>query len=190
MRIMTNSRSGAVALACFVAMAPCVVSAAEQLDASGQASRQAAQTAVARDVSLMDHGTLHGQVVDVHGAPAGGAQITVRQGEHVVVSVQADASGRFSIRDLQGGVYQLQTDQGGGLYRLWAPGTAPPSAVQQLLVVDGNVIRGQYRGGLAGADSGQFGGMFMRLLHNPWFVGAGIATAIALPLALDDDDAS
>ena len=40
----------------------------------------------------------------------------------------------------------------------------------------------------AGGGGGIFGGA--GLLSNPWIIGAGVAAAIAIPIALDDDDAS
>jgi len=45
-------------------------------------------------------------------------------------------------------------------------------------------------GGLFGGAGG--GGIFggAGLLSSPWIIGAGVAAAIAIPLALDDDDAS
>lgn len=45
-------------------------------------------------------------------------------------------------------------------------------------------------GGGAGGFLGGGGGGILGLLSNPWVIGAGVAAAIAIPLALDDDDAS
>ena len=43
-------------------------------------------------------------------------------------------------------------------------------------------------GGIFGGAGG--GGGMLGLLSNPWVIGAAVAAAIAIPLALDDDDAS
>ena len=48
-------------------------------------------------------------------------------------------------------------------------------------------------GGACGGGGGFLGGGgggLLGLLSNPWVIGAGVAAAIAIPLALDDDDAS
>ncbi len=45
-------------------------------------------------------------------------------------------------------------------------------------------------GGCGGGLFGGGGGGLLGLLSNPWVIGAGVAAAIAIPLALDDDDAS
>jgi hypothetical protein len=152
------------------------------------ARQQGASQPQVRDVELQQGGTLEGQVLDSQGVPLAETTVFVVRDGQAVAATQTGASGWFSIADLRGGVYQVGTSQGGGVFRLWAPHTAPPAAAQQVLVVHGAVARGGFRHGLVGGGHGQFGGVFMNLLHNPWFVGGVIATAIALPIALDDDD--
>ena len=51
---------------------------------------------------------------------------------------------------------------------------------------------GLFGGGHGGGFGGHFGGggLAHGLLTKPWLLGAGVAAAIAIPLALDDDDAS
>ena len=78
--------------------------------------------------------------------------------------------------------------------RLWAANTAPPSAVAGFTHVDGAVQRGQCTvdsctgtcGGTCGACKGKCGPL--GLLMNPWVIGAAVAAAIAIPLAVNDDD--
>ncbi len=136
----------------------------------------AVQSPVIRDVALQAGGTMRGQVVDAQGNPC--AQIplqVVRTSDSATVAMtRTDAQGWFKLSSLTGGVYRLQTPAGAAVYRLWAPNTAPPSAVASALIVQGDPTM---RGNLG--NIGWFG----------WtLIGLGIAAAIALPLALDDDD--
>ena len=60
-------------------------------------------------------------------------------------------------------------------------------------VMDGGYMAGPACGpGCDGCSTcgggGGFGGGVMGLVSNPWFVGAVVAAAIAIPLAVDDDD--
>jgi hypothetical protein len=101
------------------------------------------------------------------------ARVAVR----LAVSGQAPAvahtndQGVFEFAQVKAGVYQLGTEQGMATVRAWAPNTAPPNARPGALLVHGNpeVLRGQL-GGIGG----------------PILLGVLVATAIALPLALDD----
>ena len=136
----------------------------------------AAAPVVIRDIALQAGGTMRGQVVDAQGNPCGQIPLrVVRTTDQAPVAIaQTDAQGRFDVSGLTGGVYRVETPAGAAVYRLWAPNTAPPSAVASALVVQGDPA---VRGNLGGL--GWFG----------WtLIGLGVAAAIALPLALDDDD--
>lgn len=125
------------------------------------------------DVALTSGGVFSGQVVDAQGQPQAGSNVVVSQQQQVVATTTTDQNGQFSIRGLQGGVYQVASGQGMKLYRLWAPDTAPPGARQSALVVTGDqVVRGQ--GGLR------------YWLTNPWVLAVGVAAAIAVPIALSN----
>ncbi len=141
----------------------------------GQIAR-AAQPLV-NDVALAHGGVLKGKIVDRQGVAQMGVPVRLIQGTEVVASAQTDAQGEFVVADLRGGVYQIQTDNSAGVYRLWAPETAPPAANDGLLIVNGDeAVRGNQGGGLLG------------MLANPWVLALIIAAAIAIPLALSDDD--
>jgi len=147
-----------------------------------------AATSVIRDVALQPGGVLSGQVLDEQAVAQGQSRIAVvYQGKPLTVT-ETDSEGRFELAGLQPGVYELHLAQGGGIYRVWAPRTAPPAAEQGVLLVqDSRVVRGlgaPFDGGLSNGG-GHFG-----WLANPWVLAGGVALAIALPLALDDDDAS
>ena len=68
----------------------------------------------------------------------------LRQGA-MVGACQTDDAGRFAIKGLTGGVYEVRSSQGGALLcRCWAPQTAPPSATSNLMLsTSSQVVRGQ-----------------------------------------------
>ncbi len=144
----------------------------------GQFAR-AAQPLVT-DVALAQGGILNGKVVDRQGAAQARVAVhLVRDGEMVAAS-ETDAQGEFHVAGLRGGVYQVETSQSVGVYRLWAEQTAPPAANEGILIVNGDdAVRGNQCGP---------GGGVLGFLANPWVLAAIVAAAIAIPLALDDDD--
>jgi len=136
------------------------------------------QAPAIRDIALQTGGAMHGQVVDAQGNPCGQVAVrVVRTADPTPLAIaQTDSQGRFAVTGLSGGLYRVETPAGAAMYRLWAPNTAPPSATASALVVQGDPTM---RGNLGGL--GWFG----------WtLIGLGVAAAIAIPLALDDDDAS
>jgi len=126
------------------------------------------------DIALQENGLLEGQVLDTQGIPVTGVPVAVVQQGKAVAVTKTNTSGRFAFEGLGGGLFQVVTQQGGAAYRLWAPGTAPPSAPTDALIVNGDTV---VRGGMGGG-----------LLSNPWFLGGVVAAAVAIPLILDDDD--
>jgi hypothetical protein len=146
--------------------------------ASTQLSRPA--SSAVRDVALHDGGSLTGQVLDASGTPVAGTAVAVIDQGRAVASTQTGVDGRFAIAGVKAGVYEVATSNGVTVCRLWAPRTAPPAAQSDALVVHGDtVVRGAVGGG------GVIG-----FLSNPWVLGGIVAAAIAIPLILDDDDAS
>jgi len=133
-----------------------------------------------RDVALHDGGSLTGQVLDAAGTPVAGTAVAVLDQGRAVASTQTGADGRFAMAGVKAGVYEVATSNGVTVCRLWAPRTAPPAAQSDALVVHGEtVVRGA-----------QGGGGVIKFLSNPWVLGGIVAAAIAIPLILDDDDAS
>ena len=98
----------------------------------GQLAR-AAQPLV-NDVALARGGVVTGKVVDRQGAAQAGVEVRVVQQGQVIATTQTDSQGEFQVADLRGGVYQIETTQGVGVYRLWADQTAPPAANDGVLV--------------------------------------------------------
>ena len=125
------------------------------------------------DVALRDGGVLVGQMVNGQNAPQSGVRVSLQdvQNREVAAAV-TDHQGSFAISGVRGGVYQVVTSQSRQVYRVWSPGIAPPSAQQGvLLVTPGQTVRGVLGDG---TGIGPWGGAL---------IGAGIATAVAVPVA-------
>jgi hypothetical protein len=153
--------------------------AAKQSDLTAPVSDVAA---VHSDVALRPGGILVGQVVDQQGVVKPGAVVSVQYSDYEVVRTTTDSNGVFAAQGMRGGQYQLVTEDGVSVCRLWAPDTAPPSARPAALVVSGNkVVRGQWGGGPVHQ-------WVDWVKAHPYITAGVIATAIAVPLALADDD--
>jgi hypothetical protein len=156
----------AVALACVGMLLP------QRLMATTTISAQP----VVHDIALGNNGALAGQVVDSQGIPQPHADVSVWQNENRVATAKSDEKGNFQVSGLRSGVHQVAAGEGVSVYRFWAPNTAPPSATSQAMVVnDQNVVRGN---GVVG------------FLTNPWVLAGIVAAAIAIPIALNNDDDS
>jgi hypothetical protein len=131
------------------------------------------------DLQLQDGGVLAGQLVDADGQALPGQEIVLLRGSQIVAQTTADAEGHFAFERVAGGVYQIA---GGGMAvscRCWAAHTAPPAASPRLLMVcsEQDLIRAQRP--------------FSDIVTNPLVVGAFIAGAIAIPIAIhNSSDAS
>ncbi|MBN1910466.1 MAG: carboxypeptidase regulatory-like domain-containing protein [Pirellulales bacterium] len=132
---------------------------------------------VAVDVALQDNGVLGGRVINIEGNALTEAAIQLRQHNRVIAQGQTDDLGRFEFPGLRGGVYQVVVANSYATYRAWAPGTAPRgTGSEALLIVGAHTVRGQE------PTRAQ---RLRRLLCNPLVIGAGVATAIAVPVAVD-----
>jgi len=99
---------------------------------------------VVRDVGLDRDGKLHGLVLGGTGVPARRVEVTALRQGHVVTRTVTDASGRFQLVGLHGGLWRLAGGNADGLFRVWAAGTAPPAArAEAVLRVHRPVVRGQ-----------------------------------------------
>ncbi len=146
------------------------------LPASALAAHPAPSPVV--DIALQEGGLLLGQVMSPEGLAQVAEPVSIRRGGEEVLRVATDTRGAFTAEGLRGGIYTLATSQGASTFRLWSAGTAPPSAQPQVLLVSGtDVVRGQLPG------FGREG-----ILRNPWVLAAIVATAIAVPIAVSDDN--
>ncbi len=138
-------------------------------------------TVAPKDVTLHEGGVLLGQVVDAQGANVALTQVTLYAGGKEIARTQSDNTGKFSISGLKGGVYQVASANNRGVYRLWSPQTAPPAAGRGVMLVSGSdIARGQ--------GGSPFGGVVNWIAKHPIMTAGAVAAAIAIPIALDDDD--
>jgi hypothetical protein len=123
------------------------------------------------DVALGEGGTFTGQLVDPQGEGQAGVAVRLVQGDREIAVGRTDSRGHFAFRGLRGGTYLVQSDRGHGVCRLWAPGTAPPSATPAvLLVAGGELLRGQWMDGAQ--------------LRNKLLLKAAACLMVAVPLAV------
>jgi len=152
------------------------------------------QTPVVIDVALQSGGLLLGQVVNPQGIGLAKVPVSIRDRGREVATTQTDNRGRFAVRGLRTGVYQLVTTEGHGTYRLWQPGTAPPTSQQGVLLVAGQkTVRGQCPdcgepscGEPECATPGRRG--LALWLANPWVVAGIVGTAVAVPVSIHNAD--
>jgi hypothetical protein len=146
------------------------------------AASPAGQEPTIVDVALYDNHVLLGQVVDTAGLPKPHVPVTILTGEEPLAVGKTDDQGFFAFRGLQGGVYQITAARGCGAYRVWAPGTAPPVAQRGALVVAGqDLVRGNCCDDPCSEAIGWAG---FCLCSKPLVVGALVATAVAIPVAI------
>jgi hypothetical protein len=149
---------------------------------------ESAQAPVVADVALGNGGVFVGKVVNAHGAPLVKVAVSLQQAGNEVATTTTDAEGVFAVQGLRGGVYQVVSEGGVVSYRLWAPNTAPPAANQSALIVTGTeIVNGTSVAGTQYTPA-HGGGIMGWMRQHPILVAAGVATAIAVPLALADDD--
>lgn len=191
---MVSKRSGVVVLV-LIAMAT---------NATAATKPQGKQASKLLDVSLQKGGVLVGQVLNPQGKPIAATTISVIDSRQKIAKVFTDRDGNFRVTGLKGGVFRVATLQQQKVCRLWAPQTAPPAAQSGVLLVSkSEVLRAQCGcgarvgenpgcggccpGGVFGRGYGG-GGIANWIDNHPLIVSGGIASAIAIPLAVDDDD--
>jgi hypothetical protein len=138
-----------------------------------------------RDVELGFGGLLIGRLLDANGRPIADSEVSILTGDKPLAETRTDVEGVFAVSNLRGGVHKITTADSVQLCRLWVPGTAPPQASKSIDIIgNSTIIRGQY-----GPPPGN------RLLKkakvwatNPFIVGGVVAAAVAIPVALSDND--
>jgi hypothetical protein len=122
---------------------------------------QKAETAIA-DVTLAAGGTIRGQVVDAQGQPVADAHVSVVHDGKTVAGTKTSADGTFAVRGLRGGAHVVMSGEHGGVYRMWAPETAPPSARPGIMIVRGSAATRGQNGWMSGKGllmAGALGGI-------------------------------
>ncbi len=168
----------AMLIACCGLVFPARMQAAvPDTSATSPISPAAAQPRLITDVALGENGRLSGQAIDGSGMPAADKAVTLLQQGIEVAHTHTDATGRFTVNHLTGGIYEVHCENGGGLARLWAPHTAPPAARAVLVVSCGApIVRGQH-------TMGPFDGSWLKG-RGPWIIAAAAIVAVPTALAL------
>jgi hypothetical protein len=147
------------------------------------------------DVALSEGGRLEGQVVDYHGNILPNVPVTLKTEGVEPIATTTTEEGRFAYEGVTGGVYQVVLKDGDSTtIRAWTQEAAPPNARAEAVVYMQNTTEPEAlspnaptgRGGQAyrGGTRAQVGPV-RRLISNPIVLPAAIATAIALPIALN-----
>lgn len=127
------------------------------------------------DVALTEGGVLQGQVVDLQGGAVAGVPVSVKAQDNQVFQTTTTKDGKFTIKGLRDGIYQLVTGERQGVYRVWTSRTAPPAAQKSAIVY---------------TQGGGGGGGLKMFLANPIVIAGLVATAIAVPVALANSGSS
>ena len=126
-----------------------------------------------------------GRVLDQQGVPQGNIPVMLLASGQTLAETTTDRNGSFVFANLRGGVYQVVSTDAVGIYRVWMPGTAPPSAQPSALIIAGeDVVRGQFRPLRQGCAQARF------WLSHPCVVAGLVATGVLVPVLLlncDDD---
>lgn len=175
-----------------------VLACVGMISAPVTAASPTANQAQPGDVALAPGGALGGQLVTAQGGALTQAPVVIYQNGEEVARTMTDQAGAFRADGLRGGLYDIVAPGYHGQYRLWAPGTAPPAANQGLLMVAGDqAVLGQSCGPYGacspaapacGACGGPFAAVTGWVAEHPLMTAGIIAAAIAIPLAIDDDD--
>ena len=137
------------------------------------------------DVALGHNGVLFGQLLDRQSRQLPITQIHLTNGVREWTTY-TDEQGYFRVEGLVGSTYQVQAAGQVQIVRAWAQGTAPPQAVEGLLLIhDNSVVLGQHCG------SPVCGSMICAAKHplsNPFILGGLVAAAVAIPVAIHNSD--
>ena len=186
-----TKRTLVVLVSIAIAVQPQLLFAAEQVANEVETSSKAHQIPAlpqqsSSDIVLAEKGVLVGRVVNAQGQPMPMAPVSLRTGGKEIARPHTDQDGRFKVSSLKGGIYEVVSPGHQRVYRFWAPRTAPPAAQHGItLVSHGDVIRGQYG---PPSPGGMFSAMGQKIAEHPIFTAGLIATAVAVPIALDEDD--
>ena len=166
-------RVAVVAMTCLGVCFPHQSFAREAVVVNGIAVSQTVE-----DLSLQGE-TLVGGLVDQNGKGVEDAPVLIAQNGKTLLKLRTDSEGRFAAKGIRPGVYQVVSHGAAGNYRVWSADQAPATAKRGVIhQVDPQIARGHSHS------------MLTNLLSNPLVIAGIIATAIAMPLALDDDNNS
>ena len=128
------------------------------------------------DVVLATNNVLVGQVLDAQGLAVAETEVVVTQGKQEVARTLTNQLGEFAVTLPRGGVYLVVSNRSAQVVRTWTPAAAPPMAAERAVLAERDeVIRAQ----MGGSFLGNWGSPLALLVY------AGIATAIAVPIAIN-----
>lgn len=143
-------------------------------DSAARLSRTELRRATVHDIRLDQRQQFHGVVVDGQGQAVKACELRLRRtaGHGDPLEARTDEHGRFVFSQVHAGTYQLETEQGVSVCRLWTADAAPPSAAPSLLVVDDPLVeRGQR----------PLGELFVM---DPVLMATVVAAAVAIPIVI------
>ena len=150
------------------------------------------------NVKLTDAGQLNGRVADGNGRPMADQTVSLIKAGHVVAQANTNADGVFAVAKVVPGTYVLSVDQKAAEVRVWEAVTAPPTSMNEALLLAGDApVRGQYcengcpPGGCnCGGGGGFFGGLdFITLATVGSAVTAAVLAGVAVSEINDTNDA-
>lgn len=151
------------------------------------ASTDSAEAMKTVDVALDSQGRLQGQVLDAAGEGQAAAFVHLYGADGKPVTSNSNDEGRFAYAGTRPGVYFLQAGNTTQVCRIWEAAAAPPSAVPSVFIVgDADATRAQMQPTLLNRVVQKT----KRALTNPLVVAGVIATAVAIPVAIHNDDDS
>jgi hypothetical protein len=161
-----------VAMVCLAVALPAYSSPAGR--AGGSAPVAPSPRIVIRDVALAADGNLHGQLLTPQGTAMHQARVALLNGKTEVAVTTTDREGRFALGVSRGGTYVVVAGDAWGVYRVWPARIAPPTSNQAiLLVANSPIMRAQSSSPL-----------YNFISDHPYLFYAGLAAAIAVPLAV------
>ncbi len=128
------------------------------------------------DVKLDERNALHGEVRDAAGTIESNTEVQLRLDGVSLQRTHTNRWGRFVFPGLKGGMYQILTPATSITCRVWTANAAPPKAQAAILVASNTGLsRGQQP-------------ISEAFVFNPFLMGALIAAAIAIPIAIHNAD--
>lgn len=174
MQGMSLFKGAVVALATFGVVCPQATAAAAGQTAAAKPVVHIARAGAVANIRTAKTGVFAGRVVDHNGSPIKGAEVVVRRDAKEVTRIATDDRGVFQVGHLENGDYQVASGGTEGNFRVWNDGSAPATADEYALIVQGE-----------DGARGQYGGMGNGMLL---LTAAVIAAIIIAVIAIDQND--
>lgn len=134
----------------------------------------------ALDLTIGKDGSISGKLVDPSGNPLVAAKLVARRNDQQPVAAKSDDKGAFRFNDMRPGVYSIAYGDRSMLLRAWDANLAPPASKPGVLLVNGEVKRGQI---------GDLNPFANSLTAQTFAVGV-LTAAVAVPVAIGLDEPS